>query len=179
MKRAYVGAVLLSLAVWMSPGESPAARALPKKDAEFKKANIGTPLAQRAGTNSKVWDEFVRIAGQYEDADVMNAIFRARHATELSGQPMAQYRFDLFTVFRASPNFFVRTASQHYKGNLDCAVDLLVPPSGVLPFFEVEDAAKKVKKADPLLTKFLKRAREHDARNRASQDPNLELEGCW
>lgn len=178
MKRAYVGACVLALSVWMSPAESPA-RTLPKKEAEFKKANIATPLAQRAGANAKVWDEFVRIAGQYEDPEVMAAILRAHAVTEPSGQPMAQYRFDLFSVFRANPNFFVRQANGFYRGNLDCAVDLLVPPSGVLPFFEVEDAAKKVKKPDRLLTKFLKRAREHDARNRASQASNLNLEGCW
>jgi hypothetical protein len=169
---------LFAFSVWMFPLAAPAAKPLPKKDAEFKKANIGTPLTERDGANSKVWDEFVRMAGEYEDTDVMNALFKARVGSEGSGQPLAAYRFDLFSVFRANPNFFARAANAHYAGNLDCAVDLLVPASGVLPFYEVENAAKKVKKPDALLTKFMTRAKEHDATLRAQKESTLKLEGC-
>lgn len=155
-------------------------KAMTKKEALFKQENLRAPLPERAGSANRVWDEFVRMAPLYEDRDILKALFSARATTLGGGQTAAQYRFDLFSVFRANPGFFVRGANEHFAGNLDCAVDILVPQSEVLPFYEVEDAAtKRGKKDDVLLGQFMKRSREYHASIATTGDSALRLEKCW
>ncbi len=151
---------------------------MPPKDARFKQQHLKN-LGERTGRNNKVWDEFIRMAAQYEDREIMAALFRAR--VRETGQPLAQYRYDLFSVFRANPGFFAQSAHDHFGGNLDCAVDLLVPQSQVLAFHDVEAAAKRATKnpaTEGMLDKFMVRAREHHARL-ASNQSDLKLDTCW
>ena len=176
---AFVPARPVSAAKPVPPAKSSMA-AMSKADALFKQENIKSPLPKREGAANRVWDEFVRMAPQYEDRDIMKALFAARSTAVGAGQTLAQYRFDLFSVFRANPGFFVQVANEHYKGNLDCAVDVLVPQSEVLPFYEVEDAAtRRGKKGDVLLAQFMKRAREYHATMAVSGDSTLRIEKCW
>src|SRR5579859_559953 len=118
MKTISAMAGLALLLLGAAPAQ-PAPRALPEDSPE----------------NDQVWDRAVKAALEGQDGPGMDAIWSAR--VRQDGPTLARYRFDLFGIFRARPAFFVASASRHFRGNLDCAVDLLVPDTQVLEFHDV------------------------------------------
>lgn len=147
-------------------------------DAAFKREHLGH-LTSRRGANHRVWDELIRIAVQHEDREVLDAMLTSRRNHD-PGSPLALYRFDMYSVYRAKPEFFINTAARHFHGNIDCAVDLLVPDSQIISYPDVEGIARgNGSHPSPALRAFIRRAREHYARISRGEGSNLKLEACW
>lgn len=143
----------------------------------FKRTHL-SDLASRRGANHRVWDRLIEIAIADEDREVITAILASRPLHD-PGQPLALYRFDVYSLYRAKPELVVDVAREHFDGNLDCAVDLLVPQSQIVSIHDVMNVARRTETPSPTLRAFIARAREHYARISEGEDSNLKLEACW
>jgi hypothetical protein len=110
------------------------------------KAKHVAKLGPRHGYGNKVWDEFVRMAPEYEDEQILGALFSAQVE---QGHPLVRKRVDLLTVFKAKPAFFVGAGTRFYGGDSYCLLFWLVPSSGVIDFREVDGALGRAIAQDP------------------------------
>jgi len=141
-------------------------------------ASIAGDLKSAKEFDAPLWEKAAIRAADKEDAAVLAAMLSAKTK---GGNPASERRFRLFDVYRKKPEFYVREARKHFKGSLDCAVETLVPASGVIEPFEVTNVAaaiEKTGKASADLKAFRKRADEQARALAKGRDSLLELKDC-
>lgn len=156
----------LALTIVLGTASSLAAqRPLPPAEAKFKKENLkkidGSWASVLGDSGSKIWKEAIRIASDYEDAELMDRMLDAGNISD--GAPAEMIPEYLFEVYQRNPGFYVKRALVHYKGKMDEVAGEFVNEMTAKSAAELQGPARKVSRSDPnfmLIQDFLKSARK-------------------
>ncbi|MFA6237187.1 MAG: hypothetical protein WC635_07665 [Bacteriovorax sp.] len=110
------------IALMLIISSATAAEDMSLRDAQYKKEHLEQLGPRKGYQGNKDWDNFVKLAPKYQDMEILSKML----GVEPSATPTenAQYVFDLFSVYKEQPEFFVVTAHKFYKGDMDCVARL-------------------------------------------------------
>ncbi|MCP4912352.1 MAG: hypothetical protein GY909_04470 [Oligoflexia bacterium] len=116
--------IILTLSLLMSANISASSkkreiRKLTKREKVFKKKFLYSLVERKGYPGNKAWDKFLTMSIEAQDKEVLKYLMSV---PIFEGVKNVQYSKDLFSVFRAAPNFYMKTALSLYKKNMDCVV---------------------------------------------------------
>jgi hypothetical protein len=122
------------------------------RDKKYKEEHLKSMGRKKGYQGNKDWSNFIKMAIKYKDKEIINKMLsiEPENMTERSW-----YIRDLFKIHQNDPEFFISTANEFYKNNMDCVVRLFKYNPAVLEDKEIEEAYKTVKTPSETLLKYI------------------------
>lgn len=122
------------------------------RDKKYKEEHLKSMGRKKGYQGNKDWSNFIKMAIKYKDKEIVNKMLSIdpENMTERSW-----YIRDLFKIHQNDPEFFISTANEFYKDNMDCVVRLFKYNPVVLEDKEIEEAYKNIKSPSKTLSKYI------------------------